>query len=231
MGAGISQVKGELLAMAMLAEDMVDRSVKALLEGDAAMAHQVCEDDDQLDQLEGEVDELAMRILAAGPVAGDLRAITISMKISNDIERIGDLATNVAKRAITLAKAPPVASTVTIVRMGVIVQGMIKSGLDSYIARDAHRAMDVWKRDEDVDQLHTSLFREMLTYMMENPRNITPCAHLMFVAKNIERIGDHVTNIAERVLFLVSGEAPGSARPKEDESPFMMVSAETGKDE
>lgn len=222
----------KIAEMGGLAESQVADTIDALAHRDASLAADVIDRDDKLDALEYEVNDISLRLLALRqPMGEDLRAVVAGLKISADIERIGDLATNVAKRAITLAKAPPVASTVTIVRMGVIVQGMIKSALDSYIARDAHQAMDVWKRDEEVDQLHTSLFREMLTYMMENPRNITPCAHLMFVAKNIERVGDHVTNIAERVLFLVSGEAPGSVRPKEDDSPFTMVSADTVKGE
>jgi len=109
------------------------------------------------------------------------------------------------------------------------VQSMIKNALDAYIARDEQQALDVWRRDTEVDQLHTSLFRELLTYMMEDPRNITPCAHLLFVAKNIERIGDHVTNIAERVLFLVDGAVPEEDRPKEDQSAFTVVESANSK--
>lgn len=222
----------KIAEMGGMAESQVADAIDALARRDAELAADVIGRDRKLDALEYEVNDISLRLLALRqPMAEDLRAVVAALKISADIERIGDLATNIAKRAITVAQAPPVASTVTIVRMGVIVQGMIKSALDSFIARDAHQAMDVWKRDEEVDQLHTSLFREMLTYMMENPRNITPCAHLMFVAKNIERIGDHVTNIAERVYFVVSGEAPGSERPKEDESSFTMVDSGTAKGE
>lgn len=222
----LGELDRKIAEMGGLSESQVAEAIDALARRDAELAERVIAADSKIDALEAEVNEMSLRLLALRqPMADDLRAVVAGLKISADIERIGDLATNVAKRTMTIVKSNPVASTITIVRMGVIVQGMIKSALDAYIARDAEQAMDVWKRDEEVDQLHTSLFREMLTYMMENPRNITPCAHLMFVAKNIERIGDHVTNIAERVYFLVKGEAPPSERPKEDESSFTMVDA------
>ena len=131
-----------------------------------------------------------------------------ALKISSDLERIGDLATNIAKRSMTVTKAPPQASTHTIVRLAALVQTMIKNALDAYIARDGQRALDVWHRDEEVDQLHTSLFRELLTYMLDNPRNISRATRLTFISKYFERIADHATNIAEAVLFMVEGRNP-----------------------
>lgn len=222
----------KIAEMGGLSESLVSDSIDSLARRDAQLASQVIERDKKLDFLENEVNDISLRVLALRqPMAEDLRAVVAALKISADIERIGDLATNVAKRAITISTSPPVASTVTIIRMGIIVQGMIKSALDSYIARDAHQAMDVWNRDEEVDQLHTSLFREMLTYMLENPPTITACTHLMFAAKNIERIGDHVTNIAERVYFLVTGDHPSSERPKEDTSSFTKVELKENKEQ
>ena len=220
----LALLDSKIAEMGGMAESLVAESIDALSRRDAELAGAVIKGDAKLDALENEINDITERVIALRqPMAEDLRAVIAALKASSDLERIGDLATNIAKRAITVAKAPPVAPTVTVVRMGVIVQGMIKTALDAYVARDAELAMDVWKRDEEVDQLHTSLFRELLTYMMENPRNITPCAHLLFAAKNLERIGDHVTNIAERVYYRVTGESPGSDRLKEDQSSFTVV--------
>ena len=138
-----------------------------------------------------------------------------ALRIASVIERIGDYSKNIAKRTVAITQTPPVGPSRTISRMGNVVQGMIKTVLDAYLQRDAELAQDVRMRDEEVDALHTSLFRELLTYMMEDPRSISACAHLLFVAKNIERIGDHATNIAEHVYFLVHGSLPEDTRPKE----------------
>ena len=222
----LNLLDSKIAEMGGMAESLVADAIDALARRDEELAAEVVAGDRRLDALEYEVNDLSLRLLALRqPMADDLRAVIAGLKISSDLERIGDLATNVAKRAMTVSRVPPVTSTLTIVRMGVIVQAMIKSALDAYIARDAGKAVDVWERDEEVDQLHTSLFRELLTYMMEDPRNISPCAHLLFVAKNIERIGDHVTNIAERVYFLVRGEPLETERPKEDDSSFTVVRA------
>ena len=165
-----------------------------------------------------------MQILALRqPMANDLRVVISALKISSDIERIGDYGANIAKRALALNQLPPVQPAATIPRMGKLVLGNIKLVLDAYMERDADKALDVWNADEEVDEMYTSLFRELLTYMMEDPRNITPCTHLMFIAKNVERIGDHATNIAEVVHFLVTGETIEAARPKGDTSSFAVV--------
>jgi phosphate transport system protein len=142
---------------------------------------------------------------------------------------MGDYSKNVAKRAIALNQLPPVKPAGSIPRMARLVQGIIKDTLDAYIERDADRAVDAWRRDEEVDEMYTSIFRELLTYMMEDPRNITPCTHLLFVAKNIERIGDHTTNIAEIVHYLVLGQQIDRVRPKGDTTSFTVVTPDDAK--
>jgi phosphate transport system protein len=220
----LNLLDSKVAEMGGLAEASLADAIQSLSARDSDLAAQVIGQDRKMDALEAEVNTLALRLLALRqPMAKDLRAVVAALKISSDLERVGDLATNVAKRGMTITKAPPQESIHTIVRLAALVQSMIKNALDAYIARDEQQALDVWRRDTEVDQLHTSLFRELLTYMMEDPRNITPCAHLLFVAKNIERIGDHVTNIAERVLFLVDGAVPEEDRPKEDRSAFTVV--------
>ena len=220
----LNSLDAKIAEMGGLAESMLADACEALSKRDAELAAEVVAGDRKLDQLEEEVNDLAMRLLALRqPTAGDLRAVLAALKISSDLERAGDLAKNVAKRAITIAKAPPVTPVTGIVNMGALVQGRIKTAIDAFVARDAKLAMDVWSSDEEVDQLHTSLFRELLTYLMEDPRNITPCAHLLFVAKNIERIGDHITNVAERIVFLVRGKLPERERHKEDDSSYTEV--------
>ncbi len=220
----LNSLDAKIAEMGGLAESMLADACDALSKRDAELAAEVVTGDRKLDQLEEEVNDIAMRLLALRqPTAGDLRAVLAALKISSDLERAGDLAKNVAKRAITIAKAPPVTPLIGIVNMGALVQGRIKTAIDAFVARDAKLAMDVWSSDEEVDQLHTSLFRELLTYMMEDPRNITPCAHLLFVAKNIERIGDHITNVAERIVFLVRGKLPERERHKEDDSSYTEV--------
>ena len=201
---GLSQVKSKLLAMAMLAEDMVDRSVKALLEGDAAMAYQVCEDDDQLDQLEGEVDELAMQILAAGPVADDLRAITISMKISNDIERIGDEASTISKSVIHLNqrsnwKAP---FRKEIVAMGEKACLLLRESIQAYSENDISKARQLISQDDQMDSLNKFYQRELVRMMQGDPGAISNYLDLGVIVKRLERVADHAINIAEDVLVI-----------------------------
>ena len=157
--------------------------------------------------MEEEIDQFAIRLLATRqPMASDLRLIAMAMKISNDLERMGDYATNIAKRCERLAKEPPVKPLYTIPRMAQISQAMVKDVLDAYVERDTDKAIAVWRRDDEVDDLFTSLFRELLTYMMEDARNISPCIDLIFVAKNLERIGDHATNIAEKIHYIIHGQ-------------------------
>ncbi|WP_448203679.1 phosphate signaling complex protein PhoU [Azospirillum sp. sgz302134] len=213
--------------MGGVAEAQVDAAVKAVARRDVALAAQVMQTDQRIDQYEREIDAEAIRLLALRqPLAQDLREIVSALKISADLERIGDYASNIAKRSLALAQVPPVRPAAAIPRMGLLVEAIMKDVLDAYIERDVAKAVSAWERDEELDDLYTSLFREVLTYMMEDPRNITPCTHLLFMAKNLERIGDHATNVAETIHFLVVGAPLREERPKGDTSSFEVVKPE-----
>jgi len=221
----LGRLNGIIAEMGGLAERQLADAVDALTRRDVELAQQVIDADKRIDLLEEEVDNFTIQVLALRqPMADDLRAVVVALKMAANLERIGDYAKNVAKRTLTLSSMEPVGNaTATIQRMARQVQSMIKNVLDAYGAHDLAKADDVRLRDEEVDLMHTSLFRELLTYMLEDPRNITACTHLLFVAKNIERIGDHVTSIAENVHFLVSGEMPADERPKNDLSSETVV--------
>jgi len=225
----LDRMNNAVLEMGGLVERQLAASIASLVRRDGDLASRVIIDDRRVDTLEAEIDQLAMRILALRqPVAVDLRTIAASLKVASDLERMGDYAANVAKRTIAIDEIDPIRLTHAISRMAGTVQGMIKEVLDAFRDRDVERAMAVWRRDEDVDESYNSLFRELLTYMMEDPRRITPCAHLLFVAKNIERIGDHATNIAEIVNYAVTGTPVGEERPKGDVTPYHSAKDETG---
>ncbi len=210
--------------MGGLAEAQLQSAIEALVRRDGDLAAQVVQSDARIDELEHQITSLTVRMLALRqPMAQDLREVVAALKISSDIERIGDYAANVAKRAIALTHTPPIQPANGIPRMARLAQQIIKDVLDAYIEHDADKALEVWHRDEEVDEMYTSLFRELLTYMMEDPRNISPCTHLLFIAKNIERIGDHATNIAEIIHFLVLGRPIEALRPKGDNTSFSMV--------
>jgi phosphate transport system protein len=203
----IALLTRKILEMGGLVEQQIARAIEALINRSIEQAEQVIEQDDQIDRMEEEIDQYAIRLLATRqPMAVDLRLIAMAMKISNDLERIGDYATNIAKRCERLAKEPAVKPLYVIPRMAQIAQAMIKDILDAYAERDAEKAIAVWRRDDEVDDMFTSLFRELLTYMMEDARNISACIDLIFVAKNLERIGDHTTNIAEKIHYMIHGE-------------------------
>jgi phosphate transport system protein len=213
-----------ILEMGGMVEHQIARAIEALTQQSVEEANQVVEQDDQVDRLEEEIDQYAIRLLATRqPMAIDLRLIAMAMKISNDLERIGDYASNIAKRCERLARVPPVKPLYTSPRMAQITQAMVKDILDAYVERDADKAVAVWHRDDEVDELFISLFSELLTYMMEDPRNIGLCTHLLFGAKNIERIGDHATNIAETVHYMVRGKALIDDRPKGDKTSVTMI--------
>ncbi len=214
--------------MGGLAESQLADAVSSLTRRDEALATAVILQDRQMDMLESSVDTHVLRMLALRqPQAVDLRAIVAALRISAELERIGDYAKNLAKRSLTLLETAHIGGAgATIDRMGKIVGGMISNVIDAYLTRDMAKADDVRVRDAEVDQIHTSLFRELLTYMMEDPRNITSCTHLLFIAKNIERMGDHTTNIAEQVHFMVAGEILGHDRPKEDLSSSTILKPE-----
>lgn len=210
----LSQVIAE---MGGLAESQLSAAIDALIKRDSELAGRVVQSDKRIDDLEQEIANFTVRILALRqPMAQDLREVIAAIKIASDLERIGDYAKNIAKRAIILNQQSPVRPVNSIPRMGAIAQQIVKGVLDAYIEKDADRAQAVWRRDEDVDEMYNSLFRELLTYMMEDPRNIGACTHLLFIAKNIERIGDHATNIAEIIYFLVHGKSLDESRPKGD---------------
>ncbi len=213
-----------IMQMGGIAESQLDRAIQSILKRDSAMAQEVVETDHKVDELEHEVANFTVRLLALRqPMAVDLRNIIAALKISSDIERIADYASNVAKRAIALSQFPEVNLVQTVPRMGRQVQQMFKNILDAYAQRDAEKARRVWKSDEEVDEMYTSIFRELLTYMMEDPRSITVCTHLVFMAKNLERVGDHVTNIAENIHFFVHGKPMPENRPKFEESYYKVM--------
>lgn len=216
-----------IVRMGGMSESLLASAVEALRRRDSDLASRVVQSDKDIDEMETQVSDTSIHMLALRqPMAGDLRVVVSALKISSDLERIGDYAANVAKRVLALNQLPSMEPAGAIPRMARLVQANIKDVLDAYVNRDAEAALEVWKRDEEVDEMYTSLFRELLTYMMEDPRNITPCTHLIFIAKNIERIGDHATNIAEVIHFLVEGSTIEEARPKGDTSSFAVVGPE-----
>jgi phosphate transport system protein len=220
----LQRLDNAITQMGGLAESQLAAAIEAVIKRDSELATQVIEGDVRIDQLEREIESLVMRLLALRqPMARDLRQSIAALKIASDLERIGDYAANVAKRSIALNQTPPVRPVYAIPRMGRLGQAMIKDMLDAYVERDADKALAVWLRDEELDEMYTSLFRELLTYMIEDPRNITACTHLLFIAKNLERIGDHTTNIAETLYFLVHGTPLAQARPKGDRSIFAVM--------
>ena len=227
----LDQLKLDVTQMGGLAESEVESAIQCIVRRDAELAASVVQTDQRVDELEIEIDERAVRLLALRqPMASDLREVVAALKISHDLERIGDLAANLAKRAIAMSQMPPVRPTSAIPRIGRLAQEIIKDVLDAYSSRDLSKAITAWQRDEELDDLYTSLFRETLTYMMEDPRNISPCTHLLFMAKNIERIGDHATNIAEMIHFLIEGKAMDKARPKSDLSSYSLVQPSDAED-
>ena len=228
----LQKLKQAVAQMGGLVEAQLQAAVDALVRRDADAAAKVVRDDARIDELERDVGNLVIRLLALRqPMAVDLRQIVSALKISSDLERIGDYAANVAKRAIALSQLPPVRPIHAIPRMAKLVQQIIKDVLDAYIDRDAGRAVAAWQRDEEVDEMYNSLFRELLTYMMEDQRNIGPSIHMLFIAKNIERMGDHATNVAEDVHFLVHGRPLDQARPKGDQTSFTVVPPGAGQAE
>ena len=211
----LSQLTNTITRMAGLAEAQLSSAVQAMAKRDSDLAARVVSADASVDDLELEIQQLTVRLLALRqPVAGDLRHIVAALKISSELERIGDYAANVAKRTLVLNHLPAVRPVGAVQHLSRLVQSILKDVIDAYIERDVEKAIRVWHRDEEVDDLYTGLFRELLTYMMEDPRTITACSHLMFMAKNIERIGDHATNIAEILHFSVVGTPVPGSRPK-----------------
>ena len=190
------------------AEQIVEGSITALLRADTSLAHEVIESDLKVDALHRQIEERAVLVIARRqPMAQDLRETIAAIRIANDVERIGDLGKNIAKRAVAIKNELfPQKVRVGVEHLAELGLRQVKKVLDAYAARDVEKAREVCQHDQEIDAVYTSLFRELLTYMMEDPRNITMCIHLLFCAKNIERIGDHATNIAETVYYLITGE-------------------------
>ncbi len=220
----LTQLTELISKMGDLAVKQIDASVQALVRRDPELARKVVENDAEIDAIEGEVDRLALHVIALRqPVADDLRRALAAVKIAPDIERMGDYAKNIAKRSVALDKAPLSTPVVTIPRMARMVRDMTTDVMRAFADNDVTLAREVWERDVEIDDTYDAIFRELLTHMMEDPRRITPSTHLLFIAKNIERIGDLATNIAERIHFQVTGEFFDEERTKHDQASVMVV--------
>lgn len=202
----LDELRKQLLEMSGLVESAVYRSVQSLVEKDEQQAQQVLQNESRINQMEIDIDELATQLLALEqPVATDLRFITAATKINNDLERMGDLAVNIAERALSLMHEPLVKPLIDIPHMASLVEGMVRKALDAFVRKDSGLARSVLVSDDAVDELRDSVYGELISYMQRDPANVRQCVYLMFVARNLERIADHATNIAEDVLFLVEG--------------------------
>ena len=220
----LKRLRDMIARMGGLAERQVADSAQALIRRDNELATVVIARDEQLATMEHAVETFCVKLLALRqPMAADLRLIVTSMKISSDLERIGDYARNGARRAIVISGQPQFASLNGFSRLAHLVQQNLKGAIDALANGDLAGADEVWNADEPVDDIYNGIFRELLTFMMEDPRNITAATHLLFVAKNLERIGDHATNIAERVHYAVSGTNLPDERPKSDQSAYAVV--------
>jgi len=215
-GEELDQLSAEVVLMGGLAEAQVADAVEAVARRDVALAQSVVQRDHRLDDLEKDVEKKCIRLIALRqPMADDLRRTVAAMKIATSLERTGDLAKNIAKRAIVIAEAEPMSPiTRSIERMGKLVSSRLRDVLDAYKGGKIELAQNVWASDTEVDEHYNALFRELLTYMMGDPRTISACTHLLFMAKNLERIGDHATNIAEHIHYELTGEDYVEERPR-----------------
>jgi len=214
-----------IMKMGGLVEEAILKAANSLADRDLEMAEEVRSGDKIIDALEIQINEEAARTIALrAPVSKDLRSLLTVLRLAASLERIGDYAKNIAKRTSVLVEMSPVSGAdAALRRMAREVEQMLKDTLDAYVRGDAVLAEDVRQRDQEVDQMYNALFREFLTFMMEDPRNITSCMHLHFMAKNIERMGDLTTNMAEQVIYLVTGEMPEEARPKGDKTAYAVT--------
>ncbi len=217
----LETIQAQVVKMGGMVESAISDAATALVNRDEEMADDVRRRDKAIDALEAQINEESARLIALrAPTATDLRLVLSVIRIAGSLERVGDYAKNMAKRTHVLVDMPAInGSGPALRRMATTVGAMLRDALDSYIQRDADLAADVRARDIEVDQMYNALFREFLTHMMEDPRNISACMHLHFIAKNIERMGDHATSIAEQVIYLVTGEIPDEARPKDNAVP------------
>jgi len=212
----LDQIRKMLLRMGGIVERQIREAMQALVERDAERARAVIRLDDEVDELQKEIDGQCNRMLALQqPMATDLRFVVATMKIATDLERMGDSAVNVAQAVEILNEEPPLKPYIDLPRLALITQEMVRDALDSFVRRDARAALDVCKRDDEVDGLYKQLFRELVTYMIEDPRNITRALHLLLIARNYERIADHATNVGEDVIFFVEGRDIRHSSPDE----------------
>jgi phosphate transport system protein len=213
----LESLSASVAQMGGLAEAQLSSAIEAIARRDTARAEEAVGGDKRIDELQQDIEARALKLLALRqPMAVDLRETLGAIKTASELERIGDLAKNIAKRAIVLNREPPIRLTASLARMGRQSLAQLKLVLDAYSDRDASGAETVWRQDGEIDEMYNSLFRELLTYMMEDPRTIGLCTHLLFVAKNIERTGDHATNIAEVVYHMAKGGHLAVDRPKAD---------------
>ena len=220
----LKRLRALMTEMGGTVENQVELAIQGVVQGDAAAAAKAIDADPAVDAMEYEAEQFVIRMLALRqPMAQDLRQIVSSLKMTTDLERIGDYATNVAKRSVVLSQFSLSFPLSGLAQMARLVQENLKMVVDAIGDGDTEKALQVWRSDAPIDDLYNSIFRELITYMMEDPRNITPCTHLLFIAKNLERIGDHATNIAETIYYAVAGEPLTAARPKADNSPFAIV--------
>ncbi|MEQ3750735.1 MAG: phosphate signaling complex protein PhoU [Celeribacter sp.] len=219
-------IQALIMKMGGMVETAISEAARSLETRDEELAQQIRKGDRAIDEMEERVNEEAARVIAIrSPMGSDLRTVLTVMKISASLERCGDYAKNMAKRTSVLSQMEPVGGTTkSLRRMAQEVEELLKMALDAYLHRDVELAEDVRQRDLEIDQMYSALFREFLTYMMEDPRHITACMHLHFIAKNVERMGDHATSIAEQVIYLVTGVIPEEARPKADVTSTAPVS-------
>ena len=223
--ADLKKLRDMIAAMGGLVERAVADAASALLDRNAEVAARVIEQDAKIDAEQHAVEQFAVRLLALRqPVADDLRQVIQALKIVNDLERIGDYAANIAKRSIVINQVASSFSLSGLGQMSLLVQQNLKSSIDTVGEADPQKAIAVWRADQSVDDLYNTIFRELITYMMEDARNITACTHLLFIAKNLERIGDHTTNIAELTYYAVTGENLPDFRPKGDNTAAYMPS-------
>jgi len=213
----------ELIRMGQMSVSQLEAALDVVERRDDRAAERVIGNDDAIDALEQQVNHDVIRLIRRGPLAGDLRVILAALRVASDIERIGDLAANIAKRSMALNLAPPLPHTRGLDALGRMAARQVRDVLDAYVQRDGEAALRVRASDAELDTLYTGLFRELLTYMMEDARAITPCTHLLFMAKNLERIGDHATNIAENIWFLIHGEELMAPRDKRDDTNSVVV--------
>jgi len=227
-GEQLEALSALVAQMGGLAEAQFAAAIEAIARRDSVAAERAVGGDTRIDEIQQEIEERALKLLALRqPMAVDLRETLAAIKTAAELERIGDLAKNIAKRALVLNREPPIRLTQSLARMGKAAQNQLKQVLDAFTGRNAEEAEAVWKRDGEIDEIYNSLFRELLTYMMEDPRTIGLCTHLLFVAKNIERSGDHCTNIAEVVYHMVRAGHLANNRPKADTTSETSVPYET----